>query len=104
MLFPSKTETQGLTAVESIMSGTPVIGINEMGIKNVITNGVSGFLTNEDVDEYADVAIDVLKDGHKQKELSEKAKLAGQQYSHETTGKMLEDIYQECIKTRSIKT
>ena len=43
MLFPSKTETQGLTAVESIMSGTPVIGINEMGVKNVIKSVNLGY-------------------------------------------------------------
>ncbi|RAP24110.1 hypothetical protein DID73_01715 [Candidatus Marinamargulisbacteria bacterium SCGC AG-343-K17] len=97
MLFPSKTETQGLTAVESIMCGTPVIGLNEMGIKNVITNNISGILTKESSREYADAAITILNDDKKRQRLSETAKKNGEKYSYLSTGKKLESLYQDIV-------
>ncbi|MGA0242713.1 MAG: glycosyltransferase, partial [Candidatus Marinamargulisbacteria bacterium] len=60
LVFPSKTETQGLTAVESLMCGTPVIGLNEMGIKNVVDHNVSGLLTSDDVGEYQSAIIEMI--------------------------------------------
>ncbi len=100
MLFPSVTETQGLTAVESIMSGTPVIGINKMGLKNVIKNGVSGYLTEENLDEYSETTIQLLKNELKRNELSKRAKLSGQEYSYIETGKKLETAYHDLLKEK----
>ncbi len=102
MLFPSITETQGLTAVESIMSGTPVIGINKMGIKNVISNGVSGVLTNEDINEYSEAVINLLSNNKKRAELSKTSKEYGQDYSFIKTGKKLEAIYTSLIKNKTL--
>ena len=39
----------------------PVIGLNEMGIKDVVENDVTGILTNEDVKIYAKATIELLK-------------------------------------------
>ena len=100
MLFPSKTETQGLTAVESIMCGTPVIGLNKMGIKNVIQNGESGILTEENVEDYATAATDLLSNTQKRENLSKKAKEAGKEYSYLSTGKKLELLYNTLISSR----
>ena len=92
MLFPSKTETQGLTAVEAIMCGTPVIGLNEMGIKDVVENDVSGILTDEDVKLYAKATIELLKNEEKRLELSKNAKNSGSVYSFIKTGEKLEQL------------
>jgi 1,2-diacylglycerol 3-alpha-glucosyltransferase len=97
MLFPSKTETQGLTAVESIMCGTPVIGLNEMGVKNVVDNNASGILTNESVSEYASAAIELLQNETLRKQMSRQAALLGQKYSYLSTNKKLEDLYKEVM-------
>lgn len=97
MLFPSKTETQGLTAVESIMCGTPVIGLNEMGVKNVVTNKASGILTKECVSEYSAAAIQLLENEKLRKNMSEKASILGQEYSYLTTSKKLEELYEQII-------
>lgn len=92
MLFPSKTETQGLTAVEAIMCGTPVIGLNEMGIKDVVENDVSGILTDEDVKLYAKATIELLKNEEKRLELSKNAKNSGAAYSFIKTGEKLQQL------------
>ena len=99
MLFPSKTETQGLTAVESIMCGTPVIGLNQMGIKNVIENGESGLLTNENIDEFSTAALSLINNTEKRKQMSIQSKNRGKVYSYESIGKKLEKIYEQLVKT-----
>ncbi|MDZ5605645.1 glycosyltransferase family 1 protein [Bacillus pseudomycoides] len=44
MVFPSATETFGNVVLESLACGTPVIGANSGGVKNIITGGKTGFL------------------------------------------------------------
>ncbi|EOW9528140.1 glycosyltransferase family 4 protein [Bacillus cytotoxicus] len=44
MIFPSATETFGNVALESLACGTPVIGANAGGVKNIITDKKTGLL------------------------------------------------------------
>lgn len=99
MLFPSTTETQGLTVVESIMCGTPVIGINKMGVKNVIKQNESGILTEENVDEFANAALSLIKNDKLRLDYASKAIQLGKAYSYTTTGKALENLYKEFVKS-----
>ncbi len=43
-LLPSETESFGLSALEALASGVPVIGSDAGGIPEVVTDGVTGFL------------------------------------------------------------
>jgi len=43
-IFPSASETFGNVVLESLASGTPVIGANAGGVKSIIQNGVTGQL------------------------------------------------------------
>ena len=43
MVFPSATETFGNVVLESLACGTPVIGANSGGVKNIITDGKTEF-------------------------------------------------------------
>jgi glycosyltransferase involved in cell wall biosynthesis len=43
-VFPSPTETFGNVVLEALASGTPVIGANAGGVKNIISAGVTGYL------------------------------------------------------------
>ncbi len=43
-VFPSPTEIFGNVVLESMASGTPVIGANAGGVKSIIQNGVTGYL------------------------------------------------------------
>ncbi|WP_243524921.1 glycosyltransferase family 1 protein [Bacillus pseudomycoides] len=44
MVFPSTTETFGNVVLESLACGTPVLGANSGGVKNIISDGKTGFL------------------------------------------------------------
>jgi glycosyltransferase involved in cell wall biosynthesis len=41
-VFASVTETQGLVAAEAMMAGTPVIAVDEMGVRDVLSGGKGG--------------------------------------------------------------
>ncbi|MEH7235707.1 glycosyltransferase family 4 protein [Bacillus sp. JJ1562] len=43
-VFPSASETFGNVMLESMASGTPVIGVNAGGVKNVVQEGITGYL------------------------------------------------------------
>lgn len=52
-LFASKTETQGIVILESFAGGTPVVAVRASGVEDLVDDGINGFLTGEDREEYA---------------------------------------------------
>ena len=62
-LLPSESESFGLSALEALACGVPVVSSNAGGLAEVVTEGVTGFLRNVgDVDGMAAAAIGVLTD------------------------------------------
>lgn len=47
-VFPSKTDTFGIVMLESMATGTPVVGYNASGPKDVIIQGVNGVIAYDD--------------------------------------------------------
>jgi len=42
--FASKSETQGMVVAEAMAAGCPVVALNASGVREVVTDGVNGFL------------------------------------------------------------
>jgi L-malate glycosyltransferase len=62
-LLPSQTESFGLSALEALASGVPVVGSNTGGLPEVVRDGESGALCEVgDVARMAEAAIDILRD------------------------------------------
>ncbi len=62
MVFPSRTDTFGLVMLESMASGVPVAAYPVPGPRDVIRNGVNGWL-DEDLRQAALSALDVDRAG-----------------------------------------
>ena len=56
----SVVEAQGLVLLEAMAQGTPSVGLNAMGIKDVILDGTTGFLVNN-LTEFVDRVIKLFE-------------------------------------------
>jgi glycosyltransferase involved in cell wall biosynthesis len=73
----SWVEAEGLVLIEAMAQGTPNVGTNSYGIKDIIRHGKTGYLAN-DLNEFKDYVIRLLKDDDLRAELGENAqKIAG---------------------------
>jgi N-acetyl-alpha-D-glucosaminyl L-malate synthase BshA len=63
-LLPSSSESFGLSALEALACGVPVIGSHTGGLPEVVRDGETGALCPVgDVDAMAGAALDILRDG-----------------------------------------
>ena len=60
MIHPSLVESQGLTVLESMALGTPVIVVDSAGPREFIVNEKNGFLTNCDSKTICEIVLDEI--------------------------------------------
>nr|MDO8113974.1 glycosyltransferase [Candidatus Sigynarchaeota archaeon] len=65
-------EAQGLVLLEAMAQGTPCVGKNSCGIKDVIVNGKTGYLANNE-QEFAQQLVKILSDADLQRQLGSNA-------------------------------
>ncbi len=96
MLVPSQKESFGLSALEAMASGVPVIASRVGGLPEVVDDGVSGYLFDlGDVNEAANKCLQLLNDPGLYEELSKGAiRSAAEKFSME---KMI-DRYEEAYR------
>jgi len=96
-LFSSKTETQGLVLVEAMAGGTPAVAIGEMGVLDVVREGVNGILAPEDEETFASLALELLADRARYATLRQGALQSSQELSSQNSTRRLLQIFQGCL-------
>lgn len=61
-LFPSVVDTSGLTILESASQNTPTIAMKESASKECITDEISGYLSENTPEDYANTILKALND------------------------------------------
>lgn len=98
-LLPSESESFGLSALEALACGVPVVCSNAGGLAEVVTEGVTGYLRNVgDVDGMAAAAIGVLSDASRWDRMSAAAAAdARKRFAQDDIVARYETFYQSVV-------
>ncbi|EJV79231.1 glycosyltransferase family 4 protein [Bacillus mycoides] len=99
MVFPSATETFGNVVLESFACGTPVIGANSGGVKNIITDGKTGILCPpKDIDSFLSSINSLLQNEDQLMQMGIAASSYAKSKSWDEIFRCLLDQYEEVLQ------
>ena len=96
-LNASISETQGLTYIEALAAGLPLLVKHDQVLEAVVTDGYNGLFFHED-DELQSLIERLKEDKKLKEELSKNALLSVKKYSQEEYAKNALETYEEAIK------
>ncbi len=98
-LLPSEFESFGLSALEALACGVPVIATNAGGLPEVITEGVTGHRCRVgDVERMAGLAAELLGDPERHRAVREAARReVVEKFSEEAVVDLYEGLYTEVL-------
>ena len=100
-LIPSQSESFGLSALEALATGVPVVGSRAGGLPEVVRDGETGALCAVgDVDAMARAAIELLTDDDRWHAVSARAEAdARKRFSLDQVVRQYEDFYVDALGT-----
>jgi 1,2-diacylglycerol 3-alpha-glucosyltransferase len=102
-ITPSITETFGLTVIEAMASGLPVIGIESVGISDTVVHGVTGLLSTNDSEEFTEAMSRLVVNRDLRQEMGKNALRESSKYRIENSVERLLEVYQQAIRNRKEK-
>ena len=97
-LCASQSEAQGLTYVEALASGLPLLCKYDPCLDGVLIDGNNGFFF-EDYAGFAEHLNDILIDENLRRSLHLNAYISSERFSTETFGKTVAQVYETAIET-----
>lgn len=97
-LFGSKSETQGIVLLEAMAARNPVVAVKASGVVDVVKNGINGYMTDENVDEWVEKILEIVEDESFNEELREGAYKEALKYLNSNIAKLAEENYKKAMK------
>jgi N-acetyl-alpha-D-glucosaminyl L-malate synthase BshA len=102
-LLPSETESFGLSALEAMAAGVPVISSNTGGLPEVNLDGYSGFLAPVgDVDTMAAKALKILSSSETLKSFKAQARNNAKRFESKKIIPIYEELYQRVLEQAKV--
>jgi len=92
----SRTETQGLTVIEAMASGTMSICIDDDSFTPFIVEGYDGKIF-KDSKEYEKIISELINNRNKVSEMSKQAKVSVEKYSSKASAKKVVKVYEKAL-------
>ncbi len=100
-MLPSKSESFGLSALEAMSCGVPVIGTSKGGLKEVVEDGVSGYICDPyDIDKMSRRAISILSGSNKRLEMGKAARKRAADFDAGLIVDKYLDYYKKVLESR----
>lgn len=97
-IYSSKNETQGLVILEAAASGLPIVAVKDLAFKNILIDSFNGYLiVNENVKDFSQKVIKILKNPETAKKMSQNSKALAQEFSVSNQANKLVALYQSLI-------
>jgi glycosyltransferase involved in cell wall biosynthesis len=93
-VFASHTETQGLVLLESLALGTPVVATAQMGIREVLRDGVGCLVCEDDEQDFAAKVVRLLSDPALQRDLRDSARPYAETWSAPAMAQRMLSLYE----------
>ena len=99
-IFASKTETQGLVAVEAMAAGNPVVAIKASGIEDMVKNNEDGLLTSESEEEFSESVLKIVNNKNLREKMSAQAITNSERFSIKLWIEKVVELY-ELLKCKT---
>ena len=104
-ILPSQYESFGLSALEAMACGVPVISTNVGGIPEINIQGITGYLSNVgDVNDMADHAIHILQNDDTLQHFKDAALAQARNFEKSQIIPLYEQLYDEVLKSYKVKS
>ena len=99
----STSETQGLTIIEAMAAGIPVVAYDDEAFNTVIKEGVDGYLFS-DKKKYKDSIVKLINDKELRIKMGAEALIKSNEYSSKNYAEKVLEIYKLALNGRSTNT